>query len=83
MRGASWALRPMSLIAIDIGNTRLKWAQYATLLPGSEPVAQGAVFLETIDQLSDTHGDWARLAPPASMLGCCVAGDSVRHRVEE
>ena len=73
----------MSLIAIDIGNTRLKWAQYATLLPGSEPVAQGAVFLETIDQLSDTHGDWARLAPPASMLGCCVAGDSVRHRVEE
>ncbi|MES3012976.1 MAG: type III pantothenate kinase [Pseudomonadota bacterium] len=71
----------MTLLAIDIGNTRLKWAQYATLVPGSEPLVQGAVFLETIDRLDE--GDWARLAPPTAMLGCCVAGDSVRHRVEE
>ena len=71
----------MTLLAIDIGNTRLKWAQYASLAPGSEPLAHGALFLETIDQLDE--GDWARLAPPAAMIGCCVAGDSVRHRVEE
>ena len=73
----------MTLLAIDIGNTRLKWAQYAGPQPGSALLAQGAVFLETIDQLSDPGGHWARLAPPTSMLGCCVAGDAVRHRVEE
>lgn len=71
----------MTLLAIDIGNTRLKWAQYATLAPGSEPIAQGALFLETIDQLDE--GEWAALKPPSAMLGCCVASDSVRHRVEE
>ena len=73
----------MSLLAIDIGNTRLKWAQYAALAPGSEPIAQGAVFLEHIDTLAEPGGDWAGLAAPRAMLGCCVAGDSVRHRVEE
>lgn len=71
----------MTLLAIDIGNTRLKWAQYATLRPGDEPVAHGALFLETIDRLEEA--DWAGLAPPTLVLGCCVAGDSVRHRVEE
>lgn len=73
----------MSLLAIDIGNTRLKWAQYAGLQPASDPIAHGAVFLEHIDTLAEPGGDWAGLAPPRSMLGCCVAGDSVRHRVEE
>lgn len=73
----------MTLLAIDIGNTRLKWAQYAAAVPGSEPIAHGAAFLETIDQLSDPGGDWARLSPPTAMLGCCVASDSVRHRIEE
>lgn len=73
----------MTLLAIDIGNTRLKWAQYASLTSGSEPVAQGAAFLETIDRLAEPGGDWAALAPPTAMLGCCVAADSVRHRVEE
>jgi type III pantothenate kinase len=71
----------MSLLAIDIGNTRLKWAWYERALPGSEPLAHGAVFLETIDDLAEA--EWARLPAPSAMLGCCVAGDSVRHRVEE
>ncbi|WP_428422025.1 type III pantothenate kinase [Methylibium sp.] len=71
----------MTLLAIDIGNTRLKWALYTSLVPGSEPAAHGARFLETIDQLGET--EWAALAPPAAVLGCCVASDSVRHRVEE
>ncbi|HEY1394053.1 MAG TPA: type III pantothenate kinase [Methylibium sp.] len=71
----------MSFLAIDVGNTRLKWAQYAAPHPGAELLSHGAVFLENIDQLSE--GEWAQLAPPSSMLGCCVAGDAVRHRVEE
>jgi type III pantothenate kinase len=71
----------MSFLAIDIGNTRLKWAQYAKPQPGAAVLAHGAVFLERIDHLAET--DWKRLAPPASVLGCNVAGDAVRRRVEE
>jgi len=71
----------VSFLAIDIGNTRLKWALYATPAPGQAPLDHGAVFLETIDDLAET--DWARLAPPDRMLGCVVAGEAVRRRVEE
>ena len=71
----------LMLLAIDIGNTRLKWAQYQHLQPGAAPVAQGAVFLEQIDSLADA--EWAAAATPRAMLGCCVAGDSIRHRTEE
>jgi type III pantothenate kinase len=70
-----------TFLALDIGNTRLKWALYAAPHPGAVLLAQGAVFLETIDQLSE--GDWKPLAAPASMLGCVVAGEAVRRRVEE
>ena len=71
----------MTFFAIDIGNTRLKWAQYATPQPGAVLLAQGAVFLETIDTLAET--EWKRLAAPRSMLGCVVAGEAIRRRVEE
>jgi type III pantothenate kinase len=71
----------MSFFAIDIGNTRLKWAQYASPQPGAALLAHGAVFLETIDSLAET--DWMQLPPPSSMLGCVVAGEAVRRRVEE
>ena len=71
----------MSFLAIDIGNTRLKWAHYAQPRPGAALLAHGAVFLETIDDLAES--EWKSLAPPASMLGCVVAGEGVRHRVEE
>ena len=71
----------MSFLAIDIGNTRLKWARYASPQPGAVVLAQGAVFLENIDHLAE--GDWKTLPAPASMLGCNVAGDAVRRRVEE
>lgn len=71
----------MSFLAIDIGNTRLKWALYAAPQPGAKLLRQGAVFLETIDSLAE--GDWTDLAAPHSMLGCAVAGDAVRRRVEE
>jgi type III pantothenate kinase len=70
----------MTFLAIDIGNTRLKWALYAAPHPGAVLLDQGAVFLETIDDLAER--DWKRLRAPASMLGCVVAGDAVRRRVE-
>jgi len=71
----------MSFLAIDIGNTRLKWAQYAAPQPGAVLLAHGAVFLETIDRLADD--DWKAIAAPSSMLGCIVAGEAIRRRVEE
>ena len=71
----------MTFLAIDIGNTRLKWAQYASPKPGAPLLHHGAVFLETIDSLSDN--EWHALPPPGSMLGCVVAGEGVKRRVEE
>ena len=71
----------MTFLAIDVGNTRLKWAQYASPQPGAALLAHGAVFLETIDSLAET--DWKALPAPASMLGCIVAGEAVKRRVEE
>jgi len=70
-----------TFLAIDAGNTRLKWALYDAPRPGATVLQQGAVFLETIDELGD--GDWKSLPEPASMLGSIVAGDAVRRRVEE
>ena len=71
----------MTLLAIDIGNTRLKWALYASAQPGAEALFSGAVFLETIEELTD--GDWKTLPAPTQIIGCNVAGDAVRQRVEE
>ena len=72
----------MSFLAIDIGNTRLKWALYADGAgPGSAPQQHGAVFLENIDRLADD--DWQGLPAPTRVLGSNVAGDAVRRRVEE
>ena len=71
----------MGFLAIDIGNTRLKWAVFDSGRPGAQVQAQGAIFLEHIDTLAE--GDWRALAPPEGMLGCNVAGDAVRKRVEE
>ncbi|WP_041675042.1 type III pantothenate kinase [Ramlibacter tataouinensis] len=67
-------------LAIDVGNTRLKWALYAQAVPGAALHGHGAEFLENIDRLAD--GDWAGLPPPTRMLGCAVAADAVKRRVE-
>src|SRR5262249_38503466 len=71
----------MTFLALDIGNTRLKWAQYESAHPGAPVLAYGAEFLENIDKLAD--GPWAALAAPQHMLGCVVAGDAVKRRVQE
>ena len=71
----------MTFLAIDVGNTRLKWALYEAPHPGAALLAQGAEFLDHIDRLSETA--WAHLPAPMRMLGCVVAGDAVKRRVEE
>lgn len=71
----------MSFLAIDIGNTRLKWAWMTSTEPDAEVIEHGAVFLENIDQLAD--GDWSSLPTPDLIWGCCVASDVVRRRVIE
>lgn len=70
----------MTFLAIDIGNTRLKWAMFESSRPGSRVLAQGAEFLDHVDRLAE-HA-WANLPPPTCMLGCVVASDAVKHRVE-
>lgn len=71
----------MTFLAIDIGNTRLKWALYSEARWGARLIAQGVEFLDHIDRLSENH--WAGLPAPRMMLGCAVAGDAVRRRVVE
>jgi type III pantothenate kinase len=69
----------MSLLALDVGNTRLKWALYDAPQPGAMLLAHGAEFLENIDKLAD--GAWSTLPEPSHILGCIVAGDAIRRRV--
>ena len=71
----------MTLLALDVGNTRLKWALYDRPHPQAAILAQGAEFLENIDTLAE--GPWAQLPVPDRMLGCEVAGDAVKRRVQE
>ncbi len=71
----------MTFLAIDIGNTRLKWALHTAPHRDAPVLAQGAEFLENIDKLAE--GDWAGLGAPSQMLGCTVAGDAIKRRVEE
>ncbi len=70
----------MNFLAIDVGNTRLKWALHSAPRRDAPVLAQGAEFLENIDKLAE--GDWARLPAPNRMLGCVVAGDAIKRRVE-
>ncbi len=71
----------MTFLALDIGNTRLKWAQYASPRPDAALLAQGAEFLENIEKLAD--GAWRGLKAPAHILGCAVAADAVKRRLQE
>jgi type III pantothenate kinase len=70
----------MGFLAIDVGNTRLKWALYRDPKPGAPLLEHGAVFLEAIDELAG--GQWRDLPAPTSMLGSIVAGEGVRRRTE-
>ena len=70
-----------TLLALDVGNTRLKWALYDAPRPGARLLAHGVQFLENIETLAD--GDWRQLRAPRWVLGSIVAGAGVRHRIEE
>lgn len=70
-----------TLLALDVGNTRLKWALYEAPRPAARLLAHGVQFLENIESLAE--GDWRQLRPPRWVLGTIVAGAGVRHRVEE
>jgi type III pantothenate kinase len=67
----------MHLLALDVGNTRLKWAMFA----GGIVRDHGALILEEISTLNDTQ--WKALPPPDRIIGSNVAGEAVRHRVED
>jgi type III pantothenate kinase len=71
----------MSFLALDVGNTRLKWALFDSPKPQANLIEHGAVFLENIDRLADN--EWRDLVTPTQMLGCIVAGEAIRRRVEE
>ena len=71
----------MTFLAIDVGNTRLKWTLYERPAAGARVLAHGAEFLEQLDRLAE--GPWAEFAEPTRMLGCIVAGQAVKHRVHE
>ena len=71
----------MTFLALDVGNTRLKWAQYDAPVVGAKLLAHGAVFLENIDRLAEE--DWQGLAEPSAILGCVVAGDAIKRRLAE
>ncbi len=64
----------MTFLALDVGNTRLKWGLYDGPKPGARLLGHGAVFLENIDRLADE--DWRELPEPTHMLGCIVAGEA-------
>jgi type III pantothenate kinase len=67
----------MPLLAIDVGNSRLKWGLYN----GLTPLATNAVDLEQINNLH--LNDWANFEPPSRIVGSNVAGESARQRVED
>lgn len=69
----------MSFLALDVGNTRLKWALYDAPTPNAALLAHGVEFLENIDKLAE--GAWHTLPEPSQILGCIVAGDAIRRRV--
>lgn len=71
----------MTFLVIDIGNSRLKWGLYERAHPDATLLSHGAVVLEEIDQLWTTV--WSQLPKPQGMLGCVVAGDAIKRRVEE
>jgi len=71
----------MTFLALDIGNTRLKGARDASPLAYALLLAQGAEFPVTIDRLSD--GACNGLSAPHCILGCVVAADAVKRRLQE
>jgi type III pantothenate kinase len=66
----------MTTLALDIGNTRLKWATFED----GEIRSRGAMFLAEVDQFVEREG-FDRSAPE-SVIGSHVAGLASREKIE-
>ncbi len=71
----------MSWLAIDVGNSRMKWALVQGTGAKANWLAHGHCELEEIATLSRSH--WKRFLPPDRIVGSIVAGEAVRRRVED
>jgi type III pantothenate kinase len=71
----------MSWLAIDVGNTRMKWALVQGMGAHAHWLAHGHCELEEIGDLNRTH--WKRIVPPDFVLASNVAGETVRRRVQD
>ena len=71
----------MAFLALDIGNTRLKWALYSAPRSDAQLLDHGAEFLENIEKLAE--GPWSCIQAPTQVLGCAVSSDVIRRRVED
>jgi len=65
----------MTILALDAGNSRIKWGLWAD----RGFIAQGAVATARTAELADA---WHMLARPARAIGSCVAGAPVRAAIE-
>lgn len=66
----------MTLLAIDVGNSRVKWAIH----DGTDWTHVGAF---PTSQASQLVAPWANQTSLTKAVGCCVAGAQVRQDVEE
>jgi type III pantothenate kinase len=69
----------MSILVLDIGNTRFKWGLFASGVPGSEMTASGACALEEIESIA--RPQFSLFNRPDRIIGCVVAGEVVKRRV--
>jgi type III pantothenate kinase len=65
----------MTILALDAGNSRIKWGLWAD----RGFIAQGAVATARAHELADA---WHVLARPTRAIGSCVAGAQVRAAIE-
>jgi type III pantothenate kinase len=73
----------MALLALDIGNTRLKWALFDDANAGAalpSILSRGAMFLAEVDQLVEREG--FAYSKPSRVIGSHVAGIASREKIE-
>ncbi len=69
----------MTLLVLDIGNTRFKWGVYERAALDAPLLQQGACDLEAIESEA---GPVLNLLPrPERIVGCVVAGEVIKRRV--
>jgi type III pantothenate kinase len=69
----------MSILILDIGNTRLKWGLFEGAGFGAKQLAAGACVLEDIEPVAGPA--LMALPKPDRIVGCVVAGEVVKRRV--